>query len=142
MKLIVHSNPVPAPRMTQRDKWKKRPVVLEYFAWRDRIFEAWANLPVNKRKKFTEPITMGFVFFIKGYPASDLDNYIKGVKDALVRSNIIPDDNIKIVRQYEEVRIVFLCDTCIYKKGCKSIKSCSFGAAFITINKYIQKDYV
>jgi len=142
MKLIVHSNPVPAPRMTQRDKWKKRPVVMAYWDWRDRIFQAWAELPIKKRKKFTTPVTIGFRFFIKGYPNADLDNYIKGVKDALVKYNIIPDDNIKFVKEYDHVGIIFLCNTCIYKKGCKSIKSCQFGAAIITINKYIQKDYV
>lgn len=29
--------PVPAPRMTQSDKWKKRPCVTRYFNFRDKI---------------------------------------------------------------------------------------------------------
>jgi Holliday junction resolvase RusA-like endonuclease len=30
-------NPMGAPRMTQRDKWKKRPIVERYFAYRDAV---------------------------------------------------------------------------------------------------------
>lgn len=115
---------------------------MAYWAWRDRIYQAWAELPAKDRKRFTEPVTLGFVFFIKGHPASDLDNYIKGVKDALVRNKVIPNDTIKYVRQYDYAKVIYLCDDCIYKKGCKSIKSCSFGAALIMINKYIKKDDV
>ena len=29
--------PVPAPRMTRSDRWKKRPCVLRYFAFRDEV---------------------------------------------------------------------------------------------------------
>lgn len=32
---IYNITPVPAPRMTRSDKWKKRPVVLKHFAFRD-----------------------------------------------------------------------------------------------------------
>lgn len=35
-------NPVGAPRQTQRDKWKKRPVVLKYHAYRD-VVRLFAN---------------------------------------------------------------------------------------------------
>lgn len=37
---IVPVEPVGAPRMTQRDKWKKRPCVLRYFAFRDAVRKA------------------------------------------------------------------------------------------------------
>ena len=30
-------NPVAKPRMTQRDKWKKRPVVDKYYAYKDEM---------------------------------------------------------------------------------------------------------
>jgi len=33
--MIYNINPVPKPRMTQSDKWKKRPPVLRYFAFKD-----------------------------------------------------------------------------------------------------------
>lgn len=35
--MIFHVDPCAKPRMTQRDKWKKRPSVLRYFAYRDAI---------------------------------------------------------------------------------------------------------
>ncbi len=36
--------PVPKPRMTQRDKWKKRPVVLRYHAFKDEVRAAGVEL--------------------------------------------------------------------------------------------------
>jgi len=141
MKLIVHSNPVPAPRMTQRDKWKKRPVVLAYWEWRDRIKEAWINLPtefnLGIKKRFSKPVIIGFKFHIIGYPASDLDNYIKGVKDALVRAGIIKGDTIKHVPKYDNPEVFFLCDDCLFKmeKECPGIRNCKGGFAVITIKE-------
>ncbi|HHE6457291.1 TPA: RusA family crossover junction endodeoxyribonuclease, partial [Proteus mirabilis] len=32
---VFNIEPVPKPRMTQADKWKKRPPVLKYFAFKD-----------------------------------------------------------------------------------------------------------
>lgn len=34
---VVRVEPMGAPRMTQSDKWKKRPVVLRYFAFKDAV---------------------------------------------------------------------------------------------------------
>jgi Holliday junction resolvase RusA-like endonuclease len=38
--------PVPAPRMTQRDKWAKRPCVTRYFNFRDEVNST--DLSINK----------------------------------------------------------------------------------------------
>ncbi len=35
MKITVHIEPMGAPRMTQRDRWAKRPCVLRYHAFKD-----------------------------------------------------------------------------------------------------------
>jgi len=35
--MIYDITPVPAPRMTQSDRWKKRPCVMRYFAFRDEV---------------------------------------------------------------------------------------------------------
>ena len=35
--MIYDITPVPAPRMTRSDKWKKRPCVMRYFAFRDEV---------------------------------------------------------------------------------------------------------
>lgn len=34
---VFNIEPVPKPRMTQADKWKKRPPVLKYFAFKDEV---------------------------------------------------------------------------------------------------------
>ena len=37
--------PIPAPRMTQADRWKKRPCVMRYFAFRDEVKLRGITLP-------------------------------------------------------------------------------------------------
>jgi len=111
---------------------------MEYFAWRDMIYWAWWKLPLKKRMAFTKPVAIGFKFYIVGYPASDLDNYIKGVKDALVRAEIIPGDTVKQVPEYPEAKVIFLCDYCEVrknKKTCGAVSKCVMGFAEITINE-------
>lgn len=44
---IFTIDPVPKPRMTQADRWKKRPPVLRYFAFKDRVRELGIKLPVS-----------------------------------------------------------------------------------------------
>lgn len=88
---ILPINPVPKPRMTQRDKWKKRPIVERYYQFKDEI-----NLLVRGQldARFT-------VVFRVAMPPSwsekkkaeydgqphqakpDIDNYLKALMDAL-----------------------------------------------------------
>jgi Holliday junction resolvase RusA-like endonuclease len=44
-RFIVPGPPVPAPRMTRSDRWKKRPCVQRYFEYRDRIQQVVGDLP-------------------------------------------------------------------------------------------------
>lgn len=37
-------SPIPKPRMTQRDKWARRPCVLRYFAFKDKVRAAEARI--------------------------------------------------------------------------------------------------
>jgi Holliday junction resolvase RusA-like endonuclease len=37
MKIWLPGDPIGKPSMTQRDKWKKRPCVMRYRAWADRL---------------------------------------------------------------------------------------------------------
>ena len=37
-------NPCPKPRMTRSDKWKQRPCVMQYRAFKDRVRELWIKL--------------------------------------------------------------------------------------------------
>lgn len=85
------------PRMTQRDKWKKRPVVLRYRAWCD---AARASVGCMEKTTLIYPVKMTVLIFLS-CPASwsrkkqleyngrphtgkpDVDNVVKGVMDAL-----------------------------------------------------------
>lgn len=83
--------PVSKPRMTQSDKWKKRPAVLRYFQFKDDLntlvkgtldprFDVVFHVPMPKswtKKKKVE---------YDGKPHQqkpDIDNYLKAFMDAL-----------------------------------------------------------
>ena len=82
--------PVPKPRMTQRDKWKKRPCVLRYRAFCDEV-----RLRINQDldgASITFHIPMPSSWSTKkrvdmdGKPhrsRPDLDNFCKGIFDAM-----------------------------------------------------------
>lgn len=87
--------PVPKPRMTQSDKWKKRPVVVKYFNYKDELkmlcflcrWQPKEDLDV----KFVLPMPKSWSERKKkkmdGKPHKsrpDLDNLIKAFKDALL----------------------------------------------------------
>lgn len=44
-KITIYGNPIGKPRMTQRDKWKKRPCVMKYRAWADKARVCAGELP-------------------------------------------------------------------------------------------------
>ena len=44
---IYYINPVSKPRMTQRDVWKKRPVVVKYHAFCDEMRASRLSLCLN-----------------------------------------------------------------------------------------------
>lgn len=87
--------PVPKPRMTRSDKWKKRPVVTHYFAFCD-LLRLYAN-----KYKFKVPAAGAHVVFhipmpkswserkraqMEGQPHQqkpDVDNLVKALLDAL-----------------------------------------------------------
>lgn len=45
IRITIEGDPIGAPRMTQRDKWKRRPCVLKYFDCRDKARKAAGTLP-------------------------------------------------------------------------------------------------
>lgn len=45
---IYEITPIVKPEMTQRDKWKGRPIVLRYFRYRDKIRELGIEIPDNR----------------------------------------------------------------------------------------------
>lgn len=87
--------PVPKPRMTRRDVWKKRPVVERYYRFKDAVRAMAA------KDKFELPEEYEIIFYVEmpkswsekkkkeydGKPHQqkpDLDNYVKAFQDALV----------------------------------------------------------
>lgn len=91
-KFVFDVVPVPAPRMNQADRWKKRPCVIRYFEYRDQVraiaeeqgftlpgqFYLWFQLPMpkswsqrKKRMMFGEPCLS----------KPDTDNLAKGFFD-------------------------------------------------------------
>ena len=84
-------DPMPKPRMTQADKWKKRPSVVRYREYKDALRGAKVNLPEDGAK----------VIFYLPMPGSwskrkrdimrgeyhrqkpDIDNLLKGLMDAI-----------------------------------------------------------
>lgn len=94
MKKILKINPIPKPRMTRADTWKKRPCVLRYWAYKDelRVLLEENNISVNDNI---------WIEFHVGMPKSwskkrkmqmntqphqsrpDVDNLLKGFMDAI-----------------------------------------------------------
>lgn len=95
MKFVFAINPVPKPRMTQRDRWKKRHIVLEYYRFKDEL-----NI-LAKKNNFKIPDSGMSLTFRVAVPESaskkkkkamigtphqqrpDLDNFIKAFLDCL-----------------------------------------------------------
>lgn len=100
----IYIDPVPKPRMTQRDRWKQRPCVVRYRHYCDKL------RATCEHEGWTLPDSVAMTFVI-AMPASwskkkrlamqaehhsgkpDIDNLIKGVLDALR-----PDDDSGVWR--------------------------------------------
>lgn len=95
--MIIKINPQPKPRMVHSDKWKKRPCVMRYWAYKDEL--RWAVLGSHMlNKNLPDAFTVLFVCVMpkswskkkkeefNGRPHSsrpDVDNLLKGFMDAL-----------------------------------------------------------
>lgn len=91
---IVNVNPMAKPRMTRRDKWKKRPIVDKYNSYKDQLraeckrvkytigetlcFTAVIEMPMSWSNKKKREMTG-----TKHQQTPDLDNIIKGIQDTL-----------------------------------------------------------
>ena len=88
---VYKINPVAKPRMTQSDKWKKRPAVLKYRAFKDEVRLKMKNtelhekciifrvpMPTSWSKKKRQEMDGQY-----HRQTPDLDNMIKALADAL-----------------------------------------------------------
>lgn len=96
---IAHVLPVGKPRMTQRDRWAKRPAVLRYRAFADHL-RLCANAAGFTRERLKDVAVLDWVAYLpmpKSWPQKkrdamrgqphrqkpDRDNIDKGILDAL-----------------------------------------------------------
>ena len=140
---FVRGRPIPKPRMTKADKFRKRPVVLNYRQWCDEIAVAWMKvqrkvIQTTSQKKFLQ-IGIGIGIYIAGKAKGDVDNYLKGVCDALVKARIIPDDKVANVPFIANSFVKELCPECelrpFGKDNCSHVKECQKGGAEIRLYK-------
>jgi Holliday junction resolvase RusA-like endonuclease len=83
--------PMAAPRMTVRDKWKKRPVVLAYWAFRDELRLRKVEIPIPCQIIFQMPMPQSWsnrkrkaMHWAPHTVRPDCDNLIKAVLDAIL----------------------------------------------------------
>lgn len=90
MRKVYPIAPVSKPRMTQRDRWKGRPAVLEYHAFKDEVRARGVTIPVPCKVVFY--IAMPASWSAKkraamnGQPHTqkpDVDNLCKALMDAV-----------------------------------------------------------
>lgn len=83
--------PCPKPRMTRRDKWKKRPCVMKYRAFKDKCALYRVQLPQPCLVIFHIPMPKswgGYRSAHVGEPHQrrpDIDNLLKGLMDAVLK---------------------------------------------------------
>lgn len=83
--------PVPKPRMTKSDAWKKRPCVMRYWAFKDKVRELGIELICPCKITFYVPMPKSWSKKKKtsfdGRPhlneTFDVDNGLKGLMDAI-----------------------------------------------------------
>ena len=98
--MILNIAPCSKPRMTQRDKWKKRQCVVNYFAFRDRIRQELTTiysdqllghgLDVIFKVEMPKSWSKKKEAKMAGEPMQskpDIDNYIKGLLDAMYKED-------------------------------------------------------
>lgn len=163
----VFARPVPKPRMTRRDKWIMRKrvktqadharikILKNYWSWTDavKIYYLMARSKTkNLQNNMFTKCRMGFDFHVPGNPGGDMDNYIKGVKDAL-KGLAYADDNSRIITGYDSSSIQSCCNECServkitkgknkgqFRENCGKVRDCQKGGAVISIKGIIGRN--
>lgn len=111
-KYEIDVSPVPKPRMTRADSWKKRPSVTRYFAFKDEVLHksnlmGLTTIPMRiKSLKFILPMPPSWSkkdrLAMNGQPhllKPDIDNLRKALQDVLCKE----DSHIAIVEKESKV---------------------------------------
>ena len=90
LRQVFEIQPVPKPRMTAADRWKKRPCVLRYRAYCDELRLRGARIPSRYRLTFVMPMPASWPESWRvrmdgkpHLPRPDASNLAKAVEDAL-----------------------------------------------------------
>ncbi len=89
--MLLKITPIPKPRMTQRDRWAKRPSVLRYYEFCDELRLLYkGTIPERVRILFVVPMPASWsnkkreaMFLAPHQQRPDIDNLVKAVLDAL-----------------------------------------------------------
>lgn len=90
--MLYNIDPTPKPRMTQADRWRKRPCVLRYFDFKDKCRDTGLTFP-NYGAHLTFHVPMPKSWSKKKRKAMvntphqqrpDVDNYLKATMDAVL----------------------------------------------------------
>jgi Holliday junction resolvase RusA-like endonuclease len=89
--MIIPVTPIPKPRMTRADSWKKRPIVTRYWKYKDELSEYDIQLNNPLSVTFVLPLPKSWSKKKKeeyhGKPHEskpDLDNLIKALQDCVL----------------------------------------------------------
>lgn len=92
--MIYNITPVSKPRMTQRDKWKKRPCVLAYYAFKDECRLKGVKVPDRAQIVFSIPMPASWsqkkrqrMNCEPHQQRPDVDNLLKAVFDAVLKED-------------------------------------------------------
>lgn len=104
-KIVVPGRPVPAARMTQKNKWvsaraQRSLAYQQTIAW----YAKAAQIPVLEGL-----LSLTVKIYVFGKKHGDLSNYIKAVEDGLQYAGVIPNDK-QIVRYGEGTGIYYVDD--------------------------------
>jgi Holliday junction resolvase RusA-like endonuclease len=81
--------------MTRCDKWKKRPVIERWLAYKDLVALSYRQAG---GKTYMEPVQIFYEFFLADNRRIDSDNLVKGINDALL-GLAFPDDCVFYIRR-------------------------------------------
>lgn len=88
--MIINIDPVPKPRMTQSDRWKKRQCCLNYWEFKDKIRKEIKALPEHPRITFYIEMPASWskkkrseMLMQPHKQKPDIDNLIKALFDAV-----------------------------------------------------------
>lgn len=98
--MLIHTRPVPKPRMTRSDKWSKRKCVMDYYSYKDRLLEAGVVIPARCRVVFGIPTKDKRLWGTPHMKRPDVDNLLKGLMDAVKEDGYV--HNVHVSKVYSE----------------------------------------